>query len=129
MRALMLPLFALPAALVALPAAAQDAPAPAQTAPAPAAPGSVTDAEIGQFADSIVAVERINADTSIAAADKQARMQAAVTATGLSAERYNAIAGAAQSDEALKTKIVAAVTAKTQTTAPAQPTPAPAPAE
>lgn len=130
------------AAMIAAPAMAQDAPAaqtaPAQTAPAPAAtpaasasgtagaglaetaaPTAVTDAEITQFATAALAVNKIQADTSVAEADRQPKLVAAITAAGLTAERFNAISQAMQADPALNKKIQAAAATAQGSTAPA----------
>lgn len=108
---------ALTAALIAAPAAlAQTTPqAPAQTAPqtaptTPAAPAAaaaapVTDAEVTQFATAAIAAGKINADTTIAAADKTDRIVAAITGSGLTAERFNQIAQMIPGDPALDKRI------------------------
>lgn len=139
MRAFTLPLTALAGAALIAPAAAQQAtPAPAApagpAAPQTAAPATVTDAEVDQFATAVLAVDRINKDASIAADQKQTQMASAVTASGLTAERFNAIATSMSSDTALQAKVATAVQARApQTTAPAapagDPAPAPAPAQ
>jgi hypothetical protein len=99
----------------------QSSPAPAtpdasaQTTPAPAAPqanGPVTDAEVDQFATAALEVEKIRKDTATPDADKGAKMAAAATCAGLTAERFNAIGQAMQSDPTLNKRIQAAATAK-----------------
>ncbi len=54
-------------------------------------------------------VQAINKDAAIAAGDKQTQMQAAVTAAGLDAAKYNEISKAAATDSALRTKIQTAM--------------------
>lgn len=88
----------------------------AQTSPAPAAPGasasasasSFSEADIKQFAAAAVEVTKIQQDTSIAAADKQPKMLAAVQASGLPPEKFNQIGQAAATDPALQQRIQAA---------------------
>ncbi|OSZ70090.1 hypothetical protein CAP40_04470 [Sphingomonas sp. IBVSS2] len=92
-----------------------DPAAPAQTAPAPAAPqaaGPVTEAEVGQFATAALEIDKIRKDTATPEADKGAKMAAAATAAGLTAERFNAIGQAMQTDTALNKRIQAAASAK-----------------
>jgi hypothetical protein len=108
------------------PAMAQGAAAPAQPAQAaPAAPAagatSFTDTEIKQFAAAAVEVTKIQQDASIAAADKQPKMLAALQASGMPPEKFNQIGQAAAADPALQQKIQAA--------APAAPAAGAAPAE
>jgi len=107
------------------------APAPAQPA-APAASASAssfTEAEIKQFASAAVEVTKVQSDASIPAADKQPKMLAALQASGLDPEKFNAIGQAAASDPALQQRIQAAASASAPAAAaPAAPAPAPAPA-
>ncbi|RYY42296.1 MAG: DUF4168 domain-containing protein [Sphingomonadales bacterium] len=130
----------LSAALLAAPAAfaqdaAQTAPAtaaPATTAapaatPAPAQAGTVTDAEVDQYVTGALAVNDLQADTTLSAADKGAKMSAAVTATGLTAERFNAITQAMQADPALNKRIQDAGAAKKAASPAAAPAATPAP--
>ncbi|RYE03159.1 MAG: DUF4168 domain-containing protein [Sphingomonadales bacterium] len=95
---------ALAAALVTAPAAfAQTAP---QTAPSTAqTAATVSDAEISQFATAAVAAGKINADAAVPAAEKTAKIVEAITATGLTAERFNQIAQAVQADPALEKRV------------------------
>lgn len=105
----------------ALPAPAEAAPAiPADAAPAtpepstapPAPPivaADVSEAEIDSFAKATVELQAIQADATIAADQKQAAMQAAVTASGLDPAKYNAIGKAAQADPALRAKVQTAM--------------------
>ncbi|MHA3841334.1 DUF4168 domain-containing protein [Sphingomonas aestuarii] len=129
MRAATLSIFATAAALVATPAIAQEAMTPAPDQEAPMAgdttttQATVSDAEVDQFATAVVAVDAINKDASIAADAKQTQMASAVTASGLTPERFNSIATQMGSDTALQAKVGAAIQAKAP--APAT-TPAPA---
>ncbi len=98
--------------------------APAQTSPAtPTAPApstaAVTDAEVDQFATAALEVNKIQADASVSAADKGAKMAAAVTATGLTADRFNAISQAMAADPALNKRIQTAAAAKQGAATPA----------
>ncbi|WP_066798755.1 DUF4168 domain-containing protein [Sphingomonas soli] len=98
---------ALAAALISAPVAfAQTAPqaAPATT-PSAAQAAPVTDAEVSQFATAAVAAGKINADAAVPAADKTAKIVEAITATGLTAERFNEIAKAVQADPALEKRV------------------------
>lgn len=93
------------------PLLAQAAPA----SPAPAAPAagasSFTDADIKQFAAAAVAVTKIQSDTTIADADKQPKMLAALQASGIPPEKFNQIGQAAAADPALQQRIQAAAPA------------------
>lgn len=121
---------AVTAALIAAPALAQEAApttTPAQAAPAaPAASASFTDAEVTSFARAALAVDKINKDTTIPAADKGKQLADAVTGAGLAPERYNQIATAQGSDTALQKRIQDALVAEQQAATPASATPAPA---
>lgn len=105
----------------AAPAFAQGAAAPA--APAQAAPtagaSNFSDAEIKQFAAAAVEVTKIQQDSSIAAADKQPKMLAALQASGIPPEKFNQIGQAAAADPALQQKIQAAAPASAAPEAPA----------
>ena len=86
-----------------------------QTTPTPAAPltsADINDAEVNQFATAVVAVNKVQQDTTVADADKQPKMMAAVTTSGLTAQRFNAIAKASQADPALMTRIQTAAAAQ-----------------
>lgn len=126
MRAIKLPLFALAGATMTVPAMAQEAApapaAPAEAAPQAAAPVAVTDAEVDQFANAVLEVDKINNDAAVPADEKQTQMAAAVTATGLTADRFNTIATAINTDSELQAKVGAAIQAK----GPAATEPAPA---
>jgi hypothetical protein len=128
---------AVTAALIAAPALAQQAApaaapqtAPAAPATAPTAPAAAgfTDAEVTSFARAALAVDKVNKDTAIPAADKGKRLADAVTGAGLAPERYNAIATAQSSDTALQKRIQDALVAEQQAAAPAAAAPATAPA-
>ncbi|WP_422794968.1 DUF4168 domain-containing protein [Sphingobium mellinum] len=114
------------------PALAQAAAAPGAPAGAtPAAPASpsaaaskYSDADLKQFAAAAVEVTKIQSDTTVAAADKQPKMLAALQASGIAPEKFNEIGQAAAADPALQQRIQAAAPA-----APAAPAPAPAPAQ
>lgn len=96
------------AALACAPAAfAQTAPAPAAPATAPAAQAAapVTDGEVTQYAAAALAVDKIRKDAAIPEADKNAKLVEAITGSGLTAERFNAISQAMGSDPALNKRI------------------------
>ncbi len=101
------------------PLLAQQAATPATPA-TPAAPSAgastYSDADIKQFAAAAVAVTKIQSDTTISEADKQPKMLAALQASGIAPEKFNAIGQAAATDPALQQRIQAAAPA-----APAQP--------
>jgi hypothetical protein len=108
------PVLAIAALLAFAPAAfAQTAPSTSETPPAsasetpPAGAGSasVSDGDIQKFAVAAVALNGVQADTSIAEADKPSKMVAAVQQSGLDPRKFNTIAQAAQSDPALQKKI------------------------
>lgn len=98
---------------VAAPALAQEAAAPAQAAPAAPAAGAsnFTEADIKQFAAAAVEVTKIQSDTSIADAEKQPKMLAALQASGIPPEKFNQIGQAAAADPALQQRIQAAAPA------------------
>jgi hypothetical protein len=104
------------------PAPDSDAPpAPGAEAPPPAAaPGpdagataatsvQVSDAEVDQFAKATVQVQEIDADTTLDASAKQTQMAAAVKDAGLDPARYNEIAKAIPTDDALRSKVQVAM--------------------
>jgi hypothetical protein len=96
-------------------------PAPdAGTPPPAAAPGpdtgataatsvQVSDAEVDQFAKATVKVQKINDDAKLDASAKQTKMAAAVKDAGLDPARYNEIAQAIPSDDALRSKVQVAM--------------------
>jgi len=117
--------------------------APAQTTPATPDQGTTgagtaatatagsatfTDTEVQQYAKAALAVNKINADTSIPTAEKNPKFVAAITSSGLQPQRFNEISQAMASDTALNQRIqAAAAQAQTsgqsaQATAPASPT-------
>lgn len=109
------------APLFAQEAAASAAPATPATPAAPSADASsFSDADIKQFAAAAVAVTKIQSDSTIADAEKQPKMLAALQASGIPPEKFNAIGQAAAADPALQQRIQAA--------APAQPASPAAPA-
>lgn len=119
------------ALVAAYPALAQDAAAPAAAAPAPTAPAAgasnFSDSDIKQFAAAAVAVTKIQSDASIAEAEKQPKMLAALQASGLPPEKFNQIGQAAAADPALQQRIQAA--APPAPAAPATPAAPAAPAQ
>jgi hypothetical protein len=82
------------------------------TAPSTAAPTSFSDADVDKFAGAALAVQKIQQDTTVPDADKQTKMSAAVTSSGLTPEQFNAIATASQSDPALMKRIQTAAAKK-----------------
>jgi hypothetical protein len=97
-------------------AAPAQAGSPMQAAPASAA--SFSDDEIKKFASAAVELNKIQTDTTVTADQKQPKMLAAVQATGLDPQKFNAIGQAAQSDPALQQKIQAAASASAPAAAP-----------
>jgi hypothetical protein len=97
------------------------------TAPAPLTTSAdVSDADVTQFATAALGVRKVEQDTTIADADKQPQMAAAVKAAGLTADKFNAIAKASQADPALMKRIQAAAAAQMQANPTATPSPTPA---
>lgn len=84
----------------------------AATDPSPAgsAAAAVTDAEVEQFGVAMAAVQPIAAALNGAApnAEQQAQMAAAIEASGLSLERFNAISGAVSQDAHLRARLAVA---------------------
>jgi hypothetical protein len=74
----------------------------------------VTDSDVNQFATAVLAVQKIEGDTSVADADKQKHMAGAVKQAGLTPQKYNAIAKASQADPALMKRIQTAAAAQMQ---------------
>ncbi len=102
---------AITATLTLAPAVLAQATAPG-AATAPAASGSsFSDDDLKKFASAAIELNKIQSDTSVAQADKQPKMVAAVQASGLDPQKFNTIAKAAQTDTALQQKIQAAVAA------------------
>ena len=104
------------ATLIATPALAQDTAAPAESAPqaSTAAPSAVPDAELKLVAKAALAVDKVNKDAAVPAADKQKKMAEAVSGSGLPPARFNEIAQASQADPALQQKVQAAIVAEQQ---------------
>ena len=115
------------ALLAAAPVLAQGAaPATPATPATPAAPsaaaGKFSDADIKLFAAAAVEVTKIQSDASIADAEKQPKMLAALQASGIAPEKFNEIGQAAAADPALQQRIQAAAPATPATpAAPAAP--------
>lgn len=82
---------------------------PAAPAAAPLAVADVSDADVDSFAKATVKLQSIQSDASIAADQKQAAMQAAVTESGLDPAKYNAIGKAVQADPALRARVQTAM--------------------
>lgn len=84
----------------------------AATDPSPAgsAAAAVTDAEVDQFSVAMAAVQPIAAALNGAApnAEQQAQMAAAIEASGLALERFNAISGAVSQDAHLRARLAVA---------------------
>lgn len=85
-------------------------PAPAAEA-APAAAGTFTDDQVQKYATAMVAVNKVQLDATIPAADKQAKMGAIVQASGVDIPTFNAMTQASQTDKALQTRIQTAAAA------------------
>ncbi|HWK42292.1 MAG TPA: DUF4168 domain-containing protein [Croceibacterium sp.] len=91
--------------------------APADAAPPPSDPlasdagttTSFTDQQVDQFAEATVKVQAIDADTSIAADQKQSHMAAAVTEAGLDPATYNQIGQAVAVDAELRNRVQVAM--------------------
>jgi uncharacterized membrane protein len=88
--------------------------APATTAPsaamppaaaAPAAGGAFTDDDVQKYATALVAVNKVQTDTTVPDADKQAKMAAAVQSSGVDIQKFNAITQTMQTDKALQQRI------------------------
>ncbi|MGN6374161.1 MAG: DUF4168 domain-containing protein [Sphingomonas sp.] len=73
---------------------------------------SFSDADIQQFATAAMAVGKVQDDASVAPADKQSKMADAVKQSGLTPQKFNAIARASQSDPALMKRIQTAASAQ-----------------
>ncbi|OAN66459.1 DUF4168 domain-containing protein [Sphingomonas sp. TDK1] len=80
----------------------------AGTAAATTSASSFTDTEVKQYAMAALAVNKINADTTIPTAEKNTKFVAAITASGLQPQRFNEISQAMASDTALNQRIQAA---------------------
>jgi hypothetical protein len=84
------------------------------TTPSTAAPTSFSDADVDAFASAALAVQKIQQDATVPDADKQTKMAAAVTSSGLTAEKFNAMATASQADPTLMKRIQTAAAKKQQ---------------
>ena len=111
------------AAACAASAQAQTAPATTEAAPAPApatatpAQGGFTDEDLKAFGSAMAEIQKINAEygPKLASADAAAKadvqkemigkMGAAVQASGLSPDKYNAMSAAVQKDVALRQRL------------------------
>lgn len=84
----------------------------ATTEPSPAgsAAAAVTDAEVDQFVVAMAAVQPIAESLNGAApsAEQQAQMAAAIQASGLALDRFNAISGAVSQDARLRARLALA---------------------
>jgi hypothetical protein len=105
------------------PPATGTAPSTTQTAPSTgtATSASFTDSDVSNFAGAAIAVQKIQQDSSIADTDKQTKMASAVSSSGLTPDKFNAIAQASQSDPALMKRIQTAAAAKMQASPNAAP--------
>ena len=94
--------------------------APAGTAAPAAQPAAVaatySDEEVQKYAVALLAVNKIQADASVADADKPAKYGEAVTAAGIESAKFNEISEAMRSTPDLNQRVQAAA-AKLQTTA------------
>ncbi|GAA4763741.1 hypothetical protein GCM10023219_05220 [Stakelama sediminis] len=112
--------------------------ASAQTTPAPAAPATpaapsaadtapvapVTDQEVSEFASAVLKVQDVQKDTTIPATDKQTKMRAVISASGLTPERFNEIGSKVRTDQTLMARVQKAIVAqRSSTPAPAAPAP------
>lgn len=74
--------------------------------PAGSVAASVTDAEVAQFGSAMTAVRAaMPAGGAAPTTEQQAAMAAAVSASGLALDRFNAIAGAVSTDERLRARL------------------------
>ncbi len=85
----------------AMPPAAATPPAAA----APAAGGAFSDDDVQKYATALVAVNKVQTDTTVPDADKQAKMAAAVQSSGVDIQKFNAITQTMQTDKALQQRI------------------------
>jgi Domain of unknown function (DUF4168) len=107
--------------------AAQEAPAPAPETPAaPEAPAAsagqagFSTEDIQKFAKAALEIQKLQADTAVAEADKQTRMASIVTENGLDAVKFNEIAQAMQTDPAIQEQVNAAAASAAPAEAPTQ---------
>ncbi|WP_068082004.1 DUF4168 domain-containing protein [Novosphingobium rosa] len=87
------------------PAAAAPSAATPPAAAAPAAGGAFTDDDVQKYATALVAVNKVQTDTTVPDADKQAKMAAAVQSSGVDIQKFNAITQTMQTDKALQQRI------------------------
>ncbi|CAN5343962.1 hypothetical protein BH09PSE1_BH09PSE1_27450 [soil metagenome] len=108
MRSVSLALVSAAALMIAVPALAQEAPAPAAPAPAAApATGEVTDAQLESFNAAMVKVRDVSraVQGGTPTTEQQAAMAAAISASGLGIEQFNAISTQVSSDEVLQARL------------------------
>ncbi|WP_241126987.1 DUF4168 domain-containing protein [Novosphingobium terrae] len=98
-----------PAALAQSASATDPATAPSATTPpaaaAPAAGAAFSDDDVQKYATALVAVNKVQTDTTVPDADKQAKMAAAVQSSGVDIQKFNAITQSMQTDKALQQRI------------------------
>ncbi|MEW4466853.1 DUF4168 domain-containing protein [Parasphingorhabdus sp. JC815] len=82
---------------------------------------SVTDSEVDLFALAAMKVEKIAADETLDQTQKQASMSSAVQDTGLAPQRFNEIAIALQTDQALNERVQLAAAKHAQPVEAAEP--------
>ena len=102
----------LAAAALGLSAAAAPAAALAPAAPAVQAAVQVTDAELAQFAQAMEGVGAVGAQVqnNTPTAEQQAAMAQAITASGLTIDRFNEISQAVSADQDLRARLAIAAT-------------------
>lgn len=89
-------------ATISGPAIAQQ---PSTGAAPSASSAKYSDTEVNQFTKAVMALQSIQKDAAVPAADKQAKMAGAVQQSGLPPEKFNEIATASNTDEALMQRI------------------------
>tara|TARA_B100000678_G_scaffold52291_1_gene41765 strand:- start:929 stop:1285 length:357 start_codon:yes stop_codon:yes gene_type:complete len=77
----------------------------------PQAAATVSDAEVTAFAASAGEIQKVQADSSLEAADKQKQMVSILEKHSLTPQRFNEIAQAMQTDKALAMRIRTAMQA------------------
>jgi len=93
--------------------AAQPAAPPAPAAATPAAPATYSDEDVKKYATALLAVNKIQADASVAAADKPAKFGEAVVAAGIDTAKFNEMSQAMKASPELNTRIQTAAAAQT----------------
>jgi hypothetical protein len=73
--------------------------------PATASAATYSDEDVKTYAAALVAVNKLQTDTSIPDTDKQAKMAAAVQQAGIDIPKFNAMTQAMQADKTLQTRI------------------------